>query len=363
MAKFTIGTAEMKKAMSFIDPMLKNGIDSQPRILFIVEDKITASATNGEAYAKIQFDADIEEKGKFVISGVVFMNILKAFKGEKIAISSDENRVEIVSGTLSFRTSIIDGREEYFEAPMFENAGTFKVNSKELKNAISSVSCCIDQSKQHLNCVLFQSVEEEKGKIFVVATDGMRLGIDSVSGSYENEVPNLLVPKKSADIIVSMLGDIETEITVKYTDSMVQIEISGMTYTSKLLETAFPKYRSVIPTANDKILEVKTKDLLTNIKSVASASQITFRIKLAISKDKTDISCEDNGTDGSSSVESTYSDAQPLDMVCNYNLLSSILEKIDSTLVRIQIANAESPILIKPLDNDNLQYVFMPFVQ
>ena len=60
MAKFTIGTSELKKAIDQVSPMFVGGIDNLPRILFNVGKKVEISATNGDAYTKVEFVCDIE---------------------------------------------------------------------------------------------------------------------------------------------------------------------------------------------------------------------------------------------------------------------------------------------------------------
>ncbi len=365
MAKFTIGTAELKKVIDQVSPMFVGGIDNLPRILFNVGKKVEISATNGDAYTKVEFDCDIEEEGSFVVPGKIFENIVKKSTSEKIEVSTDKNdesKLSILIGNVKYQLVLIDIHPGYFEAPEFDKSNSFSINAQDLKSAIEAVSCCVDSAKPHLNCVMIHTDAKQEGKIFIVATDGMRLGIAERNGKNDNPVPNLMVPKKSAEYIVKMLGDVEDEIIVDYTENMVKISVRGISYTTKLLDTAFPKYQSVIPTSNNKTLEVKTSDLKDTIKSISLAAEITFRIKLEIKKDSVYISCEDNGNNADGTIEGTFTEADPMQLVCNFRLLMEILENISSSIIRVQINNESTPMLIRSVDDESVKYVFMPFV-
>lgn len=363
MTKFILGVDEAKKVVSQLEPMFKGGFENLPRILFKAEDKITAYATNGESWVKVAFDCEIEEKGEFVVSGEKFADIVKNANGEKIIFfTTDDNRLSISMDKIGYRITLIETNGEYLMAPEINDLKNFVVNAQELKNAISSVMCCIDSSKQHLNCVMLHSNEGENDKIFVVATDAMRLGIANVKATLNGgQVPNLIMSKKTAEYIVAMIGESNGEIKVEYNDSIIQVSTNGIFYASKLLETNFPRYQSAIPD-NKKVLEVKCSDFLSMIKSIVKVAENNNRVKLTINSDKIKISCEDNGDDASTEIDATFSDKETLELVCNFKLLMEILAKITSSIVRFQISDSSTPMIIRSVDDSTVQYVFMPLV-
>ena len=359
---FNIGVNELKKIVSQLEPIFTGGIMSDNNVLFLINEKITAKTINEDAKVAIVFDCDEKKQGSFVINGKVFASIVKKSVGEKINISTEENFLIVENNACKFKVALSDTSEEYFETQKLEDSGKFTIQAQDLKSAISSVSCCIDQAKQHLNCVMIHSVEEQKNKVFIVATDGMRLGITERNAVYEKEIPELIVPKKAADYILTMIGEEQNEITIEYTENAIQVSNGFTTYTSRLLDTKFPKYRAVIPETNNKLLEVKNADLQNLITYLTSIAENTFRIKLAISKDAVLLSCDENGNNSSGQIDATYTDGEAIEITCNYRLLQEILKKISSNIVRFQILDASTPLLIRPVEDDNVKYVFMPFV-
>ena len=363
-AKFSIGSKELKKIVSQLTPMFKGGFEATPRVLFRVGDRVKVFATNSESYTEIVFDCNIQSQGEFVVSGEKFSEIIRSgIDGNNVELSIlDNNSLMITDGLIDYRIALIDSNVDYLEAPDINDAKSFSINAQELKSALSSVSCCIDQAKAHLNCVMVHTDSEKKNQLNIVATDGMRLGVVERKAIYDVEVPNLMIPKKAADYILTIIGDMSGEITIKYTDNMIQLSTGSILYTSKLLDTNFPKYQSVIPISNNKILEAKVADMREAIKQTSSMMEITFRIKMNIEADKVRISCEDNGDTAKGEFAATYSQTEPMEIICNFKLLMDILEKISSTDVRIQIMDPTTPLLIRSVSDETIRYVFMPFV-
>lgn len=363
MASFTIDSSDLKKIISQIEPMLKGNINGIQKVLFsISEGKICVSATNGDAYIKVNFESETLSDGEFVISGEKLARIAKQNTSKNVKFELENNTLIITAGSYSYGLALLDTRLDIFDAPEFDGGNTFTILAQDLKSAIVAVSCCIDSAKAHLNCVMVHTDSEKKNQLNIVATDGMRLGVVERKAIYDVEVPNLMIPKKAADYILTIIGDMSGEITIKYTDNMIQLSTGSILYTSKLLDTNFPKYQSVIPISNNKILEAKVADMREAIKQTSSMMEITFRIKMNIEADKVRISCEDNGDTAKGEFAATYSQTEPMEIICNFKLLMDILEKISSTDVRIQIMDPTTPLLIRSVSDETIRYVFMPFV-
>ncbi|MBQ7552202.1 MAG: DNA polymerase III subunit beta [Rickettsiales bacterium] len=364
MAGFSIGSKELKKVISQIEPVLKGGIDNLPRILFAVNDKVSAKATNGDSYVDIVFDCDVISKGSFVVPGNLLANVVKQTSSEKVELSLDEESksLYITAGNIKYQLSILEVSEEIFNAPLFDEANTFTMLAQDLKSAIVAVSGCIDSAKPHLNCAMIHTNPDVPNKINIVATDAMRLGIAEREAKYSNDVPNLVVPKKACEYILTMIGDISSEITISYTNNMIKIVLGGITYTSKLLDVAFPKYQAVIPFANDKILETKVSDLKDTIKKVVAAAEMSYTIRMNIDAKSISVVCKDNGNNATGTIDATYSQTEPIEIACNYKFLIEILDVITSSVVRIQIMDGQTPLLIRAVDDDTVKYVFMPFI-
>ncbi len=365
--KFTINTQEMKAIASKLSPIVKNGFtETARRILFNVDDKITAYAGNGESFIKIVFDCTIEGKGDFVVSGEKFINVVNSASSKEIEFSiTDENKLLAVSNKISYQIALIETDGKCLIAPEDSNTKNFKIKAQDLCSAMSSLFCCISPEKSHLYCIMIHSDEKEKNKIYFVATDCTRLGVAERKATLKDVVPNLLIPEKAANFIKDITKDIgDNEITVNYTENTIQISTDNIFYTSKLLDGSFPKYQAVIPT-NKKVLEVNTVDFKETLKKITAISSSEARVDLTINSNKIDIACKDSitGDNSTTSMDATFNNKTELKITFNYKMLSEILDKISSNIVRFQVEDGKTPVIIRSVDDESVKYIFMPVVE
>lgn len=364
MACFSIGSKELKKVISQIEPVLKGGIDNVPRILFVVNDKVSAKATNGDSYVDIVFDCVIESTGSFVVPGNLLANVVKQSSNENIELSLDESEkcLFINAGNIKYQLSVLEVAEETFKAPVFDNENTFTISAQDLKSAIIAVSSCISSAKPYLNCIMMHTDVNNPNKINIVATDAMRLGIAERNAKYSSEIPNLIIPKKACEYVLAMVGDVSGEIVVGYTSNMIKVALGGITFTSKLLDISFPKYQGAIPFVNNKVLEMKVGDFKDTLKKVIVATEMTRLVHMNINSKSVQIVCQDGGNNATGEIEATYSQTEPMKVIFNYDFLINILDAISSSIVRFQIMDDKTPFLIRAVDDDTVKYVLMPFV-
>ena len=98
MASFTIDSSDLKKIISQIEPMLKGNINGIQKVLFsISEGKICVSATNGDAYIKVNFESETLSDGEFVISGEKLARIAKQNTSKNVKFELENNTLIITS--------------------------------------------------------------------------------------------------------------------------------------------------------------------------------------------------------------------------------------------------------------------------
>ena len=118
--------------------------------------------------------------------------------------------------------------------------------------------------------------------------------------------------------------------------------------TSKLIDGTFPDYDRVIPTGNDKILEVECKPFAEAVDRVSTISTEKSRaVKLAIERGSLTLSATspENGT-ATEEIEVRYA-AAPLEIGFNSRYLLDITEQIEGEGARFAMADAASPTVVR----------------
>jgi DNA polymerase-3 subunit beta len=131
--------------------------------------------------------------------------------------------------------------------------------------------------------------------------------------------------------------------------------------TSKLIDGTFPDYDRVIPSGNDKMLEVPCKEFAEAVDRVSTISTERSRaVKLAIDKGTLTVSATspENGT-AIEEVEVRYQ-ATPLEIGFNSRYLLDITEQIEGEAVLFAMADAASPTIVRDSADTSALYVLMP---
>ena len=131
--------------------------------------------------------------------------------------------------------------------------------------------------------------------------------------------------------------------------------------TSKLIDGTFPDYDRVIPSGNDKILEVNCKEFADAVDRVATISTEKSRaVKLTLEKNALTLSATspENGT-ATEEIEVRYSQ-QPIEIGFNSRYLLDIAEQIEGDGAQFAMADSGSPTIVRDAADGSALYVLMP---
>ncbi|MFM7797605.1 MAG: DNA polymerase III subunit beta, partial [Planctomycetota bacterium] len=124
----------------------------------------------------------------------------------------------------------------------------------------------VENARFAINGVLM----ERKGKrLRLVGTDGKRLAVAAGGCTGDGEM-TLIVPSKSLNILVKMLGDPDSKVVIGKSDGQAVFQVEGVgTLVTSLVEGTFPPFEDVIPKDQDKRVTFDAADLATAIRRAA----------------------------------------------------------------------------------------------
>ena len=161
---------------------------------------------------------------------------------------------------------------------------SLEIESKELSNLIDKSKFCmgVDESRQYLNGIyLHQSGEV----ISTVATDGHRLAKCLSTELLKTSFDGIIIPKKTVYEISKILEEFERKVLINFSKTRLKLVMGNIKVVSKLINSSFPDYESVIPKDNDQIMTVDCKSFSETIDRVSTISNEKFRtVKFDVSK-------------------------------------------------------------------------------
>ena len=149
--------------------------------------------------------------------------------------------------------------------------------------------------------------------------------------------------------------------TVALSDTKIRFSFGNTILTSKLIDGTFPDYDRVIPTGNDKMLEVPCKEFAEAVDRVSTISTERSRaVKLAIDRGSLTVSATspENGT-AIEELEVRYQNT-PIEIGFNSRYLLDITEQIEGEAALFAMSDAASPTIVRDSADASALYVLMP---
>jgi DNA polymerase-3 subunit beta len=162
-----------------------------------------------------------------------------------------------------------------------------------------------------------------------------------------------------------LVDESDADVQVELSETKIRFTTGEAGLTSKLIDGTFPDYDRVIPTGNDKILEVKCKDFAEAVDRVSTISTEKSRaVKLAIAPGSNGGSLAVSATSPENGaaieeLEVRYL-SEPLEIGFNSRYLLDITAQIQGEGAQFVMSDSASPTIVRDRSDLSALYVLMP---
>ena len=371
MIKFIAERADLLKSLSHVQNVVERRqtipILSNVRIETTNENGGTLSfkATDNELEISDKISATVEQEGSLTVSAHKFYDIVKKLpEGAQVqcALNEETEQLTVTSGRSRFALPTISA-DGFPLMAQEETPFTFTLTTAELQGLIDRTQFAIstEETRYNLNGIY---LHEKKGEIPVLkaaATDGHRLATAEVSlPSGATGMPGIIIPRKTIGELTKLIAETSQDITVCISENQIRFSFGDVILSSRLIDGIYPDYEKVIPSGNDKTLEVDSSALTTVVDRVAVISEKSRGIKLTLKKGKLIVTAT-NADEGSAEdeIEAGYDSAE-LDIGFNYRYLLDILAQVKGGTVRFSLLDGSSPVVVLDANDTSALYVLMP---
>ena len=258
--------------------------------------KITATDLETTLIARIELD-NIEGEGKVAVESKRLLDILKEFSQQPLTFEIDDETFEIVikseSGKYSIPgNSMVDEFPEPAEINP-ETATTFVISPDILNKGINSTFYAIseDDLRPVMNGIFF---EIKENSLTFVASDSHKLVRYRRTDFNSDKESSFILAKKPADLIKNIVTKTDEDIKIEFDDKNAVFHLSNYTIVSRLIEGNFPDYETVIPTNNDKKLDIDRESFYNTIKRVSLfTNEASKLVKFYFHENTAEISAQD----------------------------------------------------------------------
>jgi DNA polymerase-3 subunit beta len=368
--KLTIERAALLKALSHVQSVVE-----RRTTIPILSNVLLRASAGGLALSATDMDLEIierapsqiEQDGRTTAPAHTLYDIVRKLReGAQIEIeaSGERNSMVLRSGRSIFTLQSLPP-EDYPVTAGGELPHSFALSATELRTLIDRTRFAIstEETRYYLNGIYLHATKNDGVPVIrAVATDGHRLArVELVLPEGAAEMPGVIVPRKTVLELRKLIEESEEDVQVALSQTKIRFAIGEAALTSKLIDGTFPDYDRVIPSNNDKILEVDCKSLAEAVDRVSTISTEKSRaVKLAIENGCLVVSATspENGT-AVEELEVRYL-ASPLEIGFNSRYLLDIAEQIGGEGMQFVMSDAGSPTIVRDSADASALYVLMP---
>ena len=368
--KLTIERGMLLRVLTHIQSVVekRNTIPILSNVKFEAPDgNLSLNATDMDIEIIETIPADVSVAGSTTASAHTLFDIVRKLpEGSQVELDSTEEDEGLVlkSGRSIFTLNSLP-IDDFPVLSSDKYSHEFSLPSSTLCNMIDGTKFAIstEETRYYLNGIYFHESNKDKDlTLRAVATDGHRLAsIEVPRPAGLDGMPGVIIPRKTVTELRKLLDEFDEEVELSVSDTKIRFSFEGVVLTSKLIDGTFPDYDKVIPTKNDKILEVDTKSFAEAVSRVSAISSERSRaIKLELTLDNLVLSA--NSSENGSAIEELLVSFKSDNVEIGFNsrYLQDITQQINGSTARFTLADAASPTLIQDVDNDSAIYVLMP---
>ncbi|MCG8355129.1 MAG: DNA polymerase III subunit beta [Kiloniellales bacterium] len=368
--KLTIERGALLKSLGHVHSVVerRNTIPILSNVLVEAEDgKLSLTATDMDLTIIEAVGAEVAEPGAITAPAHTLHDIVRKLpEGAQVELNAmgESGRMALTCGRASFTLATLP-KEDFPATADGELPQTFTLQAAELKNLVDRTRFAIstEETRYYLNGIyVHAAVDNEIPVLRAVATDGHRLArFEMPLPEGAAEMPGVIVPRKTVGELRKLVDEVDVPIEVSLSDTKIRFAFGSSVLTSKLIDGTFPDYERVIPTDNDKIMQVDCKTFASAVDRVSTISTEKSRaVKLAVNDGNLTLSA--TSPESGSAIEEMeigYG-GNTIEIGFNSRYLLDIAQQIEGDQAQFALADSASPTVVRDLSDSSALYVLMP---
>lgn len=371
--KLTIERAALLRSLGHVQRVVerRNTIPILSNVLLKAKgDELALTATDMDLEIVETVAAEVARAGAATAPAHTLYDIVRKLPdGSQVEIDGgDGGMITLRSGRSQFKLGCLPV-EDFPQMSGTDVSHSFTVAAGDLRALIdrSRFAISTEETRYYLNGIYLHAAKARTGGsdipvLRAVATDGHRLArVEMPLPAGAEGIPGVIVPRKTVGEIRNLIDEAASGIEVAMSETKIRFSLDGITLTSKLIDGTYPDYERVIPTGNDKILEVDAKAFAAAVDRVATISTEKSRaVKLSLDRGSVVLSATSpEAGSAQEEIEVSY-DAGPLEIGFNSRYLLDITQQIEGDGARFAMADPASPTVVRDVADPSALYLLMP---
>ena len=367
--KLTIERALLMKSLGHVQNVVekRNTIPILSNVkLEALQGSLALNATDMDLDIAETVKADVALEGAITAPAHTLHDIVRKLPdGSQVELeTSGDGQLFLRSGRSRFTLACIPPEE--FPVMAADNLPhVFAISADGLRRLIDRTRFAIstEETRYYLNGIYVHSLEKNGAPLMrAVATDGHRLASMEIPLPVGAEgMPGVILPRKAVTELRKLLEDVDGDVEVALSDTKARFVLDGATMTSKLIDGTFPDYERVIPSGNDKDLEVdrvQFNQAVDRVSAISSDKSRAVKLELTSGALTLSASSPEHGS-ATEEIEVAYQ-GDAMEIGFNSRYLLDITQQIEGDKAHFSLADAASPTILRESGDGSALYVLMP---
>jgi DNA polymerase-3 subunit beta len=322
--------------------------------------EFTTSDLEIQVRTTAEFDGDT---GNFstTVGARKLIDILRSLPADQtVSLSANQNKLTLQGGKSRFTLQTLPADDFPLVQEAADFGPSFSVPQKTLKGLINQVhfAMAVHDIRYYLNGILF--VAEGKS-LTLVATDGHRLALAQATLDVEIPKQEVILPRKTVLELQRLLKDEDTAIEMRFAGNQAKFSFSGMEFVTKLVEGKFPDYNRVIPKNHKNALTLGRTALLASLQRAAILTSEKFKgVRVNLEPGSLRIASSNaEQEEAKEELEVDYG-GDTIEIGFNVTYLMDVLANMSVDMVKLELQDTNSSVLITVPEQAGFKYVVMP---
>jgi len=368
--KLTIERAALLRALGHVQSVVerRNTIPILSNIKLEAKDgRLHLNATDMDLEVAEAVATEIGAPGAITAPAHTLYDIVRKLpEGAQVEMDATggDDRLTLRSGRSRFTLSCLP-TEDFPVMAGGEMPHQFRLAAGELRGLIDSTRFAIstEETRYYLNGIYLHAAERDGIDVLrAVATDGHRLAsVEVPLPEGAAGMPGVIVPRKTVGEVRKLIDETAADIDVAISETKIRFAFDDAVLTSKLIDGTFPDYERVIPSGNDKELDVDRKQFADAVDRVSAISSEKSRaVKLSLANGTLVLSATSPEHGNATEELEVHYDGDNIEIGFNSRYLLDITQQIEGDSARLSMADAASPTVMREMGDARALYVLMP---
>lgn len=367
--KFTLERAALLRSLSHVQSVVerRNTIPILGNVLIRAEGAdVSFAATDMEIEIVETVSAQVSKPGSITAPAHTLYEIVRKLpEGAQVELNAaSSTQLTLTSGRSHFKLGCLPV-EDFPKMPGGDLAHNFGIAAGDLRMLIDRTRFAIsmEETRYYLTGIYIHTTKSREIDVLrAVATDGHRLArVEMIAPQGSVGIPGIILPRKTVAEVRKLVDEAAGVIEISLSESKARFTFDNVVITSKLVDGTFPDYERVIPSGNDKIMDVNAKAFSSAVDRMATISTEKSRaVKLGISQGRLELSANSpEAGSATEEIEVSY-DGPAMDTGFNARYMLDVMQQITGEGARFTLADSAAPAIIQDVSDASALYVLMP---